>query len=272
MPAAQTVCAAVCVEGTGLHTGQRARVEIRPRAQGGRVFVCAGVEIPARVDCVTDTRRSTTLGRDGVQVRTVEHLLAALALADIDHASIHIDGPELPALDGAAAVWHAAIMTAGAQPTGEDAPEVCIREPWWMEDGGSRFFVSPASEYGLHAAVHVPETVVDHWMAGGDVADPAVREQILRARTYGLEREVQALLDNGLARGGSLDNAVVLTEDGYLNAQVWPHEPAWHKVLDLAGDLALVGARIRGRVLAVQGGHATHVTLARRLRAEVSAG
>jgi UDP-3-O-[3-hydroxymyristoyl] N-acetylglucosamine deacetylase len=109
-------------------------------------------------------------------------------------------------------------------------------------------------------------------LAGGPLDDDSVKEQIVRARTFGLEREVKALLDAGLALGGSLDNAVILTEHGYVNDHVWPAEPSWHKVLDLLGDLALTGARIHGRILAVRGGHRSHVALASRLRQSAGLG
>ena len=266
MPIACTVMKAFTLRGTGLHTGEASHVTVRPRAGGGRVFLCGGMAIPALAEYVTDTRRCTTLGRDGAQVRTVEHLLAALLLAGVDHAEIEVEGPELPALDGSARAWFAAIREAGVQPLGEDAPEYRIAEPEWFAEGDSRFYLCPAETPALFAAISFPETPAERMMAGGSLEDEEVLAQIVRARTFALESEVSALLDAGLSQGASLENAVVLTRDGYLNPHVWPREPAWHKVLDLAGDLALTGARVRGQVIASCGGHRGHVALAKEIR------
>lgn len=264
----RTLSSSIVVEGIGLHTGAAARVVVHPAsAPRGLIFLRDGVEIPALAEYVTDTRRCTTLGREGRTVSTVEHILAAFLLAGVAHAEIEVQGPELPALDGSALQWYSAICTAGVCPTAVELPRIRIASAQWITDGESQFFLLPADELILHAALSVPDTVAERMIAGGPVARDDVREQIARARTFGLEREVQALLDAGLAQGGSLDNAVILTRTGYLNPQVWPDEPAWHKVLDLLGDLALTGASIAGSILAVRAGHRSHVALARQLRA-----
>jgi len=265
MPVSKTISNEFTLQGIGLHTGEDSRATVRPREGGGRFFRSAGEEIPALAEQVADTRRCTTLAKNGARVQTVEHLLAALFLAGIDHAEIEIDGPELPILDGSALPWLAAIRAAGIRALGEEAPEYRIAEPWWFADGAGRFFLCPAEEPVLYAAISIPETVAERMMAGGPLADAAIGEQIARARTYALVSEVQALRDAGLGRGGSLENCVVLTRDGYLNERVWPDEPAWHKVLDLAGDLALTGLRIRGFIIAECGGHRGHVALAREI-------
>lgn len=269
MSHAQTLARPIVLQGIGLHTGAPARVEIRPAAaRNGRVFHRDGVEVPALADFVADTRRCTALGRHSTTISTVEHLLAALLLANIDDADIFVDGPELPALDGAAGAWYQACQAAGVRAQGAEVCTVRIPRLDWFAAHGDDLFLSPADGLEVYAAIAIPETPAARMIAGGDVGDPAVREQIVRARTYGIEREVQGLLAAGLAQGGSLDNAVVLTREGYLNAHVWPDEPAWHKALDLLGDLALTGARIAGRILAVRSGHRSHVALAKYLRQE----
>lgn len=267
MAVPNTLAKAFTLEGIGLHTGAPARVEVRPAdAARGRVFLCDGVVIPALVDYVEETRRCVTLSRDGARVSTVEHLLAALALAGVDNAEIRVEGPELPALDGSAARWLAAIREAGLSPQQGEVALHVIAEPRWVTDGATHLLLTPAGELTLYAVLEIAETVAAQMVAGGPVA--AMREQIARARTYGLEREVAALLAAGLAQGGSLENAVVLTRDGYLNDHVWPREPAWHKVLDLLGDLSLSGLRLVGQVIAIRTGHRDHVALARTLRQE----
>ncbi len=258
----KTIAAPFTVTGVGLHSGADVGVTARPAPAGtGLVFLLDGETVPALVEYVTDTRRCTTLGRNGKSVRTVEHWLAACMLAGVTDVIMEVTGPELPALDGCAHSWFNDILRVGLVPLeGEITPWV-ITEPKWLVTAGSEFLLTPASEYAVYAAVDILHTAVHNMVAGGAITDPAVVEQLLRARTYGLESEVRALLESGLARGGSLDNAVVITETGYLNAQVWPAEPAWHKALDLLGDLALLGRPIIGQVLAVRGGHRAHVEL-----------
>lgn len=263
----QTLLTPVVIEGIGLHSGQPARVELQPvTTPTGRIFYRDGVQIPALVEYVVDTHRCTMLGHAGVTISTVEHLLAALLLAGVDHVAIYLNGPELPALDGAALAWYSAIINAGVAPIDGEVPTFTIKDACWIEEGHSQFYLYPAKEFLLHAAISIADTAIDHVLVGGIVGEQTVNTQILRARTYCLERDVQAILADGLAKGGSLTNAVVLTETGYLNEQVWPDEPAWHKVLDLLGDLALVGVRLQGHIVAVQAGHRSHVALAQRLR------
>jgi UDP-3-O-[3-hydroxymyristoyl] N-acetylglucosamine deacetylase len=269
MAVPHTLAKSFVVEGIGLHTGASARVAVHPApASRGRIFVRDGVEIPALADCVVETRRCVTLGRDDARVSTVEHLLAALALAGVDNAEIVVEGPELPALDGAAQHWLQAIREAGICPQAGEVAYYTVTEPCWVEEGDSALLLTPAAELTLYAVLTIPETVAEKMTAGGVVAQMA--EEIARARTFGLEREVAALREAGLAQGGSLENAVVLTRDGYLNPRVWPREPAWHKVLDLLGDLALLGRPLRGMVVAIRTGHRHHVALARRLREELA--
>lgn len=260
----RTLATSIELAGIGIHTGAHVRVAIRPApAAHGRCFTRDGVTIPARADCVVETRRCVTLGRDGTTVSTVEHLLAALQLCGVTDAAITVDGPELPALDGSAQAWVQAIAAAGVCDGDGEVPCYTVTEPLWLEDGGSALLVTPAPALTLYAVLTIPETVADNMTAGGVVAE--VGEAIARARTFGLEREVAALLEAGLARGGSLENAVVLTRDGYRNDHVWPNEPAWHKVLDLLGDLALLGRPLRGQVVAIRAGHRHHVALVQRL-------
>jgi UDP-3-O-[3-hydroxymyristoyl] N-acetylglucosamine deacetylase len=267
MAVPRTLATSFVLEGIGLHTGAPARVEVCPApAAHGRCFLRDGVVIPALADYVVDTRRCVTLGRDGATVSTVEHLLAALALTGVANAEIRVDGPELPALDGSARVWRDAILAAGVCDQDGELPCYTVSEPLWIEDSGTALFLAPAPELTLYAVLTIPDTVAERMTAGGAVARNA--EVIARARTFGLEREVAALREAGLAQGGSLENAVVLTRDGYLNAQVWPNEPAWHKVLDLLGDLALLGRPLYGQVVAVRAGHRHHVELVRRLRSQ----
>jgi len=272
MPRANTIRQPFTQEGIGIHSGTPSRVTVAPTSRGrGRIFRRDGIEIPALVDAVVDTRRCTTLGRHGVSIGMVEHLLAALLVSHVDDVEITVEGSELPALDGSALPWYSAIQQAGVCPSGGEPLVLRLMDTQWIDDEDSQFFLSPSRRLTLFGVLSIPETVAIDMAVGGTVEEPAVCAQILRARTFGLEREVAVLLANGLAQGGTLANAVVLTRDGYLNHTVWPREPAWHKIQDLLGDLALVGARIYGQIIAIHAGHRSHVALARRLRAEMCA-
>jgi len=262
----QTLKSSVALAGVGLHSGLPCRVEIHPRRSFGRVFICDGISIPALVEYTTETPRCTTLAHDGATVSMVEHLLAALLLAGVDNAEILVDGAEIPVLDGGGATWYQEISAAGICAADGEIAEIAIQEAQWISCGESEFFLCPADGLSVYAAISFPGTVAECQMAGGGTDDAEVRGQIIRARTFALEREVRELLDANLAHGGSLQTAVILCGDGYLNEHVWPLEPAWHKVLDLLGDLALVGTRLRGHITAVRGGHRSHIALARQLR------
>lgn len=267
MHKSQTISQPFVVEGTGLHTGQVSRVTVIPATSPrGRIFLIDGVEIPAVAENVTDTRRCTTLGHRQKSVSTVEHLLAALLLSHIDHVTILVEGVELPALDGSARQWMQAISDAGITKLDEPCATFRITEPFWIEDSECQCCVLPAEGFAVYAALDVPDTIARHRLVGGDITDTLFVEQASRARTFGLEREVQALLQSGLALGGSLDNAVILTETGYLNDHVWADEPAWHKVLDLMGDLSLVGTRLQGMIIAIRAGHRHNVAVAGEIR------
>lgn len=263
----QTLSQPFVVEGIGLHTGEVSRVTVMPATSPrGRIFLIDGVEILAVAENVTDTRRCTTLGYLQKSISTVEHLLAALMLANIDHVTIMVEGKELPALDGSAKQWMDEIKHAGIITMDEPCETIGISAPFWLEDGECQSYVMPSVELAVYAALDVPDTVARHCFVGGNMADMQIIEQTVRARTFGLEREVRALLESGLAQGGSLANAVILTETGYLNDLVWPDEPVWHKVLDLMGDLALIGARLQGSVIAVRAGHRHNVATAGEIR------
>lgn len=263
----KTIAAPFSVAGVGLHSGADVSVEARPAPVGtGLVFLANGETIPALVENVVDTRRCTVIGHNGVQVRTVEHWLAACMIAGVTDVVMAVEGPEMPALDGSGQSWFNDILSVGTVPLDGEVTPFIIEKPQWLAVGSSEFYLFPSTTFAVYAAVDIPGTRVQQMMAGGSIADPAICEQLLRARTYGLESEVRSLLDLGLARGGSLDNALVITETGYLNEQVWPMEPAWHKALDLLGDLALLGRPIVGSVLAVRGGHRSHVELVKLLK------
>jgi len=262
----RTIGRAVSVAGIGLHGGQSVRVELRPAAPGAcRAFTQAGRSpIPATLDRVCDAHLATRLAGDGWTVRTVEHLLAAAFALDIDDLEVEVIGDELPVLDGSAQGWLEALDRAGLVDGAGRPDQFRVSAPVLVRDGDRWARLEPHDGLDLHAEVCFDHPAVGHHRVHFDGTAAAFRRDIAPARTFGFAPDVAALRAAGLARGGSLDNAVVFGDDGPLNPSGlrFPDEPARHKMLDLCGDLALLGARLRGRLTTTRPGHAlTHALL-----------
>ncbi|HLJ54690.1 MAG TPA: UDP-3-O-acyl-N-acetylglucosamine deacetylase [Chthonomonadaceae bacterium] len=268
----QTLAAPFEFEGIGIHTGGPARVVVRPAGPGtGRVFHAAGQCIPARTQFVVDTRRSTTLGRDGARLSTVEHLLSALAGCGIDNCDVDVEGAEIPILDGSAQPFVRLIHVAGIVRQRAPARFVTLDAPLSVENGGSELRAEPAGAMSLRV-----ETRFDEWPEGAatlEVDGPAgvpadYMEAIAPARTFAFRREVDMLIAAGLAKGGSLDNALVIEPpDTFSSSLRIPQEWCAHKALDLIGDLALLDARLAIRVTALRPGHRINTALAQKIAA-----
>jgi UDP-3-O-[3-hydroxymyristoyl] N-acetylglucosamine deacetylase len=253
-----------------MHTGVPCRVTVHPAAPGtGRIIHTQNVAIPARADHVVATLRSTTLGRDGVSVGTVEHLLSALHGFGVDNVLIEVTGPEIPILDGSALPFAQAIQEAGLTEQGCPAHTQLLRAPFSLTEGDSEAVVVPASALRLEVVTEFAE-----WPEGQAAACFAVGPEsmadytatVAPARTFAFQREAQMLLAAGLAQGGSLDNALVITPPNTFSTPLrLPTEWCAHKLLDLIGDLALVDARLQMQVHLRRPGHRINTLLARRL-------
>ncbi len=269
-----TIADPIACSGTGLHTGASVRVRLLPAPEDAGIrFVCGTearrVEIPVCPESVASGERATCLARDGASVATVEHLLAALYGLGVDNLHAEIEGPELPALDGSSAPWVELLRRAGLheqaarrRPLALDhAIELREGEGWIRAEPSAGFAVRYAIDYA-HPAVGRQEFSID-----GDDPDRFARE-IAPARTFGFASELPGLLESGLARGGSLANAILLDEHRVVNAEGlrFPDELVRHKILDLFGDLALLGVRLRARVQVERGGHRLHQALVAALR------
>ncbi len=276
---ARTVSAPVSVSGLGIHSGAQSSVTISPAAMGeGVIFFPAdgGSSIPAFVTRVVDTARCTVLGSDGRTVSTVEHLLSAFAGLGITDARIEIEGPEVPILDGSALPWVQALQSAGLQETGQGyAGHRILKEPIVVTGkNGSFLSAFPAPCLTLTTASVFEHPLVQTQLArfapqdGGDYS-----RDVAPARTFGFIEEVEALRKAGLALGGSLDNAVVVYPDRYSSPLRFPSELAYHKLLDLLGDLFLAFGRplpLALDIVAVKPSHRLNVELAARLRDAVT--
>jgi UDP-3-O-[3-hydroxymyristoyl] N-acetylglucosamine deacetylase len=265
-----TVAVPITCQGVGLHTGVSVQVKIMPAPVGrGRYFVRVDLpkqpEIPARAESVVQTTLSTELAQGEARVRTVEHLLAAMAAMGVDNARIELDGPEVPLLDGSAREWAEAIAQAGLIPQTEPRPIYAIQEPLWIQEGDAFVAALPASEtrftYGIDFDL---PGIGNQWHSWA--FNSRFNEEIAPARTFGLLHQIEYLRHQGLIKGGSLENALVCGPDGWLNPPLrFANEPARHKLLDLVGDLSLLGYFPIAHFLAYKASHHLHTQLARSL-------
>lgn len=278
-----TLAAPVEQIGIGLHSGVESRVRITPApADSGRVFMChipadgsldgdglqdsnRSIAIPATTAHVVSTQLSTELGAEGVTVRTVEHLLAALVAMGVDNARIDISGPEVPLLDGSALVWAEAIAAAGLT-TQSERDLWTISRPLSLQDGDAWLAAFPSSEcrftYGIDFDV---SAIGNQWFSWAPEQEPFL-SAIAPARTFGLAHQIDHLRQHGLIRGGSLDNALVCSSTGWLNPPLrFSNEPVRHKLLDLVGDISLTGALPQAHIIAYRASHRLHVQFAQQL-------
>lgn len=253
-------------DGIGLHTGARSAIEVRPAApNAGISFVVGATRIPAEARYVVDTSRATVLGCDGVTISTTEHLLSALWAMGVSNAEILVDGPEIPARDGSAAEFVAAIAARGLQH--QDLPRrvLELETPAFVRSGDRMIAALPASSFRVRfVADFAPPIGTQYFDA--EVDAQSYRTEIAQARTFAYLHEIEGLWARGLGRGGSLENALVFDAEGPMQPLRWPDEAVRHKALDLIGDLALLGMWPRFEVIAIKSGHELHASLVRALR------
>jgi UDP-3-O-acyl N-acetylglucosamine deacetylase len=261
-----TLAEAFRFEGVGVHTGVESAISVRPAPAGsGFVFERGSARIPALSENVVDTRRATTLGLGETRISTVEHVLSALFGMGVDNATLIVEGPEVPIEDGSAGTFADAIARTGLVELDATRAILTIDEPIVIRDGETVVIALPAPQLSVRISVDHGPPIGAHTFSG--TVDPAsYRAEIAPARTYCSLDDAKRMHEMGLARGGSLDRALVFGESGPLTPLRWPGEPARHKALDLIGDLALLGARPRIEVVAFKSGHATHARLTAALR------
>lgn len=264
-------------KGVGLHTGHDVSLMIRPAAPDtGIVFrrsdMCRGAVIKASADNVVDTQLATTLGGDDFRISTVEHLMAALAGLGLDNAEVDVDGTELPIMDGSAAPFVRLLGAAGIEE--QPAPKrfiMVMREVSWT-DGWAVTTLSPHEGFRLEYTMDYDhpyfESQCQH--AAVDFSSEAFIRDISRARTFGFLSDIERLQAMDLVRGGSLDNAVVVDDDGVLNDEGLRYEDEFvkHKILDAIGDLYVAGHPIIGSFTGYRSGHRSNNALIRQLLAD----
>lgn len=274
----RTLKAPVSCQGIGLHSGERVQLTLRPAAAGtGIVFVrtdlTPAVEIPAAPERVVDTSFATTLGIGEVRVGTVEHLLAALSGLGVDNARVELTGPEVPIMDGSAAPFVYLIRTAGIELQRRFKRFLVVRKPIEVVDGDKRAQIAPAPQFSISCTIDFDHPLISDQQIEIQMSDRIFYREICRARTFGFLRDVESLKRMGLARGGSLDNAIVVDDFNILNPEGlrYSDEFVRHKILDVIGDLALCGMPVIGRFTSIKSGHALNQRLLRKLLQEPGA-
>jgi UDP-3-O-[3-hydroxymyristoyl] N-acetylglucosamine deacetylase len=274
-----TLSAPIAQTGIGLHSGANTHVRILPAPTGsGRYFVRVDLPdspiIKAQIAGVNQTLLSTQLGTGEASVRTVEHLLASLAVMGVDNARIEIDGPEVPLLDGSALEWTKSIAEVGLTSQTEgvhESPLLIDREIWVRQDDAFVAAIpAPYTRFTYGIDFDLP-AIGNQWHSWSlslnrENASADFTVEIAPARTFGLLHQIEHLQKSGLIKGGSLENALVCGSDGWVNPPLrFPNEPVRHKILDLVGDLSLLGNFPQAHFLAYKASHNLHIQLAQRI-------
>ena len=263
MRSQHTLAQTISCKGVGLHTGHPVTLTLRPAAPDtGLIFVRHGVgksvSVKASVCNLIPTELCTAISVNGTSIKTIEHVLSALVGLEVDNAYVEVDAPEVPVMDGSAAPFVRLIKAAGIVP-----PILKITKPVEVSDRGRSVRIEPASNSQITYTIEYNHPLIKTQTYTFDWSVSAFEREIAEARTFGFLQEVEMLWAKGLAKGGTLDNTVVLTEQGVMNESGlrFQDEFVRHKVLDLIGDMALLGLPVIGHVVADRSGHALHTKL-----------
>ena len=270
-----TVARQVALDGIGVHTGEAATLTIRPAAADAgvtfsRTDLPGAPPVPANLEHVTATELGTSVGAGGVEVLTVEHVLAALAALEVDNAVLELDGPEVPILDGSFAPWVEAIREAGTEVQDAEAEIVEVIDPVTVEsEEGASYVALPDIHFSISATIEFDHAAIGRQTGRFIIDHQQFEHDLARARTFGFHGDADVLRAQGLARGASLANTIVLDGSGVMNDDLrYPDEFLRHKVGDIVGDLALMGGRFRGHVVTERPSHCGNIALARAIRAQ----
>lgn len=269
----RTLKSEVSFSGIGIHTGQEVSMRFLPAKEGtGILFIRSDLPgnptIPATVEYVCANSRNTTLGIKDVRIYTVEHVLAAIRSYDIDNLCIEIHGVEPPVGNGSSDVFVQMIEEAGIAEQDTSKPIVKIQSPVYWSEGDIHIVALPYEGYRISYTLNYPKTKALQSQYFSVLINSAnFKNEIASCRTFSLYEEVSALMDRGLIKGASLDNAVVIKDDAILSkgGLFFPDEMVRHKILDMIGDLSLVGFDFQAHIIAIRSGHASNVAFATKL-------
>ncbi|RPH81339.1 MAG: UDP-3-O-acyl-N-acetylglucosamine deacetylase [Nitrospiraceae bacterium] len=268
----QTLANVVSCAGVGLHSGQPVTLTLRPAATNtGVVFINRngkdGASLAASIKHVVPTELCTAISGNGFQVKTIEHVLAALAGLNIDNAYVELDAGEAPAMDGSAAHFVRLIRSAGIVSQSRRQSFLKITRPLEVMDGNRRVRIEPSSTTKITYSIHYNHPLIQTQAYVYEHSAHAFEREIADARTFGFLQEVEALWARGLGQGGNLENTIVLSQDGILNESGlrFSNEFVRHKILDLIGDFSLLGVPFIGHLVAERSGHAMHTRLVQQI-------
>lgn len=266
-----TLAKSIQINGVGLHTGVEVNMRLRPAPENtGYIFVRTDLdnfEIPASVEYISHCSYATTLMRRGVVLSTCEHLLSALRGAGVDNCFIELDNIEIPIMDGSSEDFIGLIEKAGVVEQHSARHVLRILERVEYSQGDRKMSIEPSEKFEIDCVIDFPHPFIERQHLNFVFNNEAFGREIASARTFGFTHEIEMLRKANLALGGSLDNAIVLTENGMLNETPlrFDDEFVRHKILDIIGDLALLGMPIEGKITAEKSGHAVHASLMSKL-------
>ncbi|HUM16063.1 MAG TPA: UDP-3-O-acyl-N-acetylglucosamine deacetylase [Candidatus Nitrosotalea sp.] len=270
----QTLRHPVQLAGIGLHSGDPVAMKVSPAGADTGVLFRAidGTLIPANADHVVDSNSATTVGAFGVRVRTIEHLMAAAAALGIDNMVVDIEGPEVPAADGSAKPFMDLLRSGGRVSLPAPRRSLVINEPIRVGTESRWLEVLPADSLRISYTLDNNHPIIGLQVGTYGITEQVFDQELAPARTYGFLRDVPVMRQNGLARGGSLENAVVVGKRSVLNDSLrYPDEFVRHKILDLVGDLFLLGRPLKGHVVGRNAGHALNYQLVTAIQKAVAA-
>ena len=272
----RTIRRAISCAGIGLHSGNKVTLSLKPAAADSGIRFrradLGGLEVAAAAEHVGGINYATGLTRDAVRVDTVEHLLAALVSLGIDNAVVELNSPEVPIMDGSAAPFIYLIQEAGVKPLSTARKYLKVLRPMSLTRGDKRIAIYPSDYFKVTYSIAYDHPMLRHQSRTIRLSEETFVEEIAPARTFTFLNEVERLRQQGLALGGSLENAIVISDTGILNnALRFDDEFVRHKILDVIGDMALIGRPLIGHLVAHRGGHALHTAFAAQVLAQTDA-
>lgn len=269
----KTLAKELIYKGIGLHKGENIDMKLVPQTSGGIIFKRVDLEegknvINVAVENTFDLTRGTNLKNEhGAAIYTIEHFLSALYILNITDLLIEIEGNELPIADGSAIEFVKAIEETGVVDLEAEVEPIIVKEPLYITVGDKHVVVLPYEGYKITYSIRFEHTFLKSQMAEYEIDLETYKREIAPARTFGFDYEIEYLKKNGLALGGTLDNAIVVTKDGVLNPQGLRFEDEFvkHKMLDIIGDLKVINRPIQGHIIAIKAGHAINAEIAKKL-------
>jgi UDP-3-O-[3-hydroxymyristoyl] N-acetylglucosamine deacetylase len=273
----KTIAREASLHGTGVHSGIETNLVLKPaNADHGitfrRVDLPGSPTVKATADAVIGTNRGTTLGLEGGEVLTIEHLMAVLSGLQIDNAEIEIDGPEVPMMDGCALPFIEMIRTAGIRELKKSREIISLSRPVYIVGSGVFLAAFPADELRICCTIAFDHPMLRAQYLSLPINPDVFEEEIAPARTFGFYREALPLLERGLIKGTSLENTVVIGEDNIFSrgGLRFPDECVRHKILDLLGDLSLLGNPVKATIVAIKPGHNINITFVKKILEEIN--